>query len=37
MLKLPLDETIGNSDMMSVWNMKSRQGMALHWDGLRPR
>ena len=34
MLKLPLDETIGNSDMMSIWNMKSRDGMALHWDGL---
>ena len=34
MLKLPVDTTIGNSDMVPIWNMKARQGMALHWDGL---
>lgn len=33
-LKLPVDSTIGNSDMVPVWNMKPRAGMALHWDGL---
>ena len=34
MLKLPVDSTIGNSDMVPIWNMKARQGMSLHWDGL---
>jgi RoxA-like, cytochrome c-like len=34
MLKLPVDTTIGNSDMVPIWNMKARQGMAFHWDGL---
>jgi len=33
-LKLPVDSTIGNSDMVPIWNMKARQGMSLHWDGL---
>ena len=33
-LKLPVDDTIGNSDMEPVWNQKPRQGMLLHWDGL---
>ncbi len=33
-LKLPVDATIGNSDMVPIWNMKARQGMSLHWDGL---
>ncbi len=33
-LSLPLDDTIGNSDMMSIWNQKQHQGFALHWDGL---
>jgi len=33
-LELPVDTTIGNSDMVPVWNMKARQGMSLHWDGL---
>jgi cytochrome c2 len=31
---VPLDETIGNSDMMPLWNQKQHQGFALHWDGL---
>lgn len=33
-LSLPIDDTIGNSDMMSLWNQKQHQGFALHWDGL---
>lgn len=33
-LKLPVDPTIGNSDMVPIFNMKARQGMSLHWDGL---
>jgi hypothetical protein len=34
MLKLPVDDTIGTADMLSIWNMRARQGMPLHWDGL---
>jgi mono/diheme cytochrome c family protein len=33
-LKMPLDDTIGNSDMMPIWNRKVHQGQSLHWDGL---
>jgi hypothetical protein len=33
-LKQPIDETIGNSDMMPVWNLRRRDGTAYHWDGL---
>ena len=33
-LKLPVDDTIGNSDMVSLFNQKARKGMSLHWDGL---
>ncbi len=33
-LELPMDDTIGNSDNVPVWNQKARKGMALHWDGL---
>jgi mono/diheme cytochrome c family protein len=33
-LKQPMDNTIGNSDMVPLWNQKIRQGMSLHWDGL---
>lgn len=32
-LELEPDETIGNSDMMPLWNMEQRHGN-LHWDGL---
>ena len=28
------DQTVGNSDMVPVWNQRARAGMALHWDGL---
>lgn len=33
-LKLPLDNTIGNSDMMPLWNQKQHKNFSLHWDGL---
>ncbi len=33
-LKQPVDTTVGNSDMVPIWNMKARAGMSLHWDGL---
>ena len=33
-LKQPVDNTIGNSDMVGLWNLKQRRGLALHWDGL---
>jgi hypothetical protein len=32
-LRQPVDQTIGNSDMMPIWNMKARTN-AFHWDGL---
>lgn len=34
MLRLPVDGTIGNSDMMPIWNMQARASSPLHWDGL---
>jgi hypothetical protein len=27
-------DTIGNADMVAIWNLRRRGGMALHWDGL---
>jgi hypothetical protein len=35
-LKQPIDGTIGNSDMMPLWNLGGREGgsRAFHWDGL---
>ncbi len=33
-LKQPVDDTIGNSDMMPLWNLARRDGTAFHWDGL---
>ncbi|HQU97666.1 MAG TPA: cytochrome c [Nitrosomonas sp.] len=33
-LQMSIDETIGNSDMPPIWNMKARANHALHWDGL---
>jgi hypothetical protein len=33
-LKQPVDDTIGNSDMVPLWNQRARSGMSLHWDGL---
>jgi len=31
---IPDDKTIGNSDMMPLWNEKQHEGFAYHWDGL---
>lgn len=31
-LRQPIDDTIGNADMMPLWNMKARS--AVHWDGV---
>jgi len=33
-LRQPVDSTIGNSDMMPLWNEARRDGTAYHWDGL---
>jgi mono/diheme cytochrome c family protein len=33
-LRQPVDGTIGNSDMVPLWNLKQHDGMAYHWDGL---
>ena len=33
-LKQPIDNTIGNADMVPLWNLKPRRAMPLHWDGL---
>jgi hypothetical protein len=30
----PVDTTIGNSDMVPLWNLRQHQGYAYHWDGL---
>jgi hypothetical protein len=30
----PIDGTIGNSDMVPLWNLKAHTGHAYHWDGL---
>ena len=34
MLNQPEDGSIGNSDMMPLWNKGQQEGFALHWDGL---
>jgi len=36
MLKVDICETIGNSDMQPIWNLRPRveRKMAFHWDGL---
>jgi hypothetical protein len=33
-LKVGVGDTIGNSDMVPIWNLGLRKGMAFHWDGL---
>ncbi len=33
-LKQPIDDTIGNSDMVPLWNLAAHSGYSLHWDGL---
>ena len=34
MLHQPIDQTIGNSDMVPLWNFRARTKHAYHWDGL---
>ena len=31
--KLPARELIGTADFPSIWNVRQREGMQLHWDG----
>ncbi len=33
-LNQPVDGTIGNSDMVPLWNLKAHEGYSFHWDGL---
>ena len=33
-LRQPIDKTIGNSDMVPLWNFRSHSGYSYHWDGL---
>jgi Cytochrome c len=33
-LNQPVDGSIGNSDMVPVWNLAAHQGYSFHWDGL---
>ena len=33
-LNQPVDDSIGNSDMMPLWNLHAHQGYSFHWDGL---
>jgi hypothetical protein len=33
-LSLPPDGSIGNADILPLWNWSHRKGFALHWDGL---
>lgn len=35
-LQQPADDTIGNADIITNWNLKIRQDMVLHWDGTNP-
>jgi mono/diheme cytochrome c family protein len=36
LLQVPVGDTVGNSDMEPIWNLRPRveHKMALHWDGL---
>jgi hypothetical protein len=36
-LNQPVDGSIGNSDMVPVWNLKAHQGYSFHWDGLNTK
>ena len=33
-LQQPLDGSIGNSDMVPLWNLGAHHGYSFHWDGL---
>lgn len=34
LLHVDIDGTIGNSDIVPIWNLRARAKMAFHWDGL---
>ena len=36
MTEMEYDETTGNADFPSVWNLQVREGYALQWDGTTP-
>jgi hypothetical protein len=33
-LNQPVDRSIGNSDMVPLWNLAAHEGFSFHWDGL---
>jgi mono/diheme cytochrome c family protein len=33
---LPIDDSTGQADMPSIWNLKIREGTELNWDGATP-
>jgi hypothetical protein len=33
-LNQPVDGSIGNSDMVPLWNLAAHEGFSFHWDGL---
>jgi hypothetical protein len=33
-LNQPVDGSIGNSDMVPLWNLAAHEGYSFHWDGL---
>ena len=33
-LGVGVGDTIGNADMVPIWNLRPREGMDYHWDGL---
>ncbi len=35
-LDVSVGDTIGNSDMMPIWNIGAQPNRAYHWDGLNP-
>lgn len=35
-LALPVDASVGASDMVPLWQMAARDDTALHWDGVNP-
>jgi mono/diheme cytochrome c family protein len=34
LLEQPVDDSIGASDMVPLWNMAAHDGRGLHWDGI---
>ncbi|HEX7182975.1 MAG TPA: cytochrome c [Thermoanaerobaculia bacterium] len=33
-LNTPVADTIGNSDMVPIWNLGAHEGISYHWDGM---